>query len=1165
MMNGTLRFLAQFCREHLLDEKILIVPRYQAGHQVGEALVRAGQPWVNLRFATAASLAYDAAAVDLAKRKMKRIADGTAFVLVNNAFRALQDEGAFDYFDGLRASPGIVRSLWRTILALRMEGVTGDSLSADAFIDRRKGREIGLLLGRYERMLTENRFVDTPGLFRFALECLGDGGVGSGDLGADSGDCRGQGPRNYGAGQKAVGAKIEKEKRHNGDKTFYLYFDDTALSELERRLVDRIAGDSLVIIPGEEVHGVDKPRRFRATPANKNEKDPSPSSHQSDPKGLSTSSSKSAPEQSSPSLPTSDLERASWLFAPYNAPPPVKDGSIELLSAVGPANEIKEVLRRITQEQTPLDGVEILHPSGSLYPDLFFILSRKKGIPATYGRGIHAGFTGPGKALIGLIDWLASDFEDKVLWKLIESGELKTAARREKGAPSKERLARLLKLAGIGWGKERYEDRLKKLKDDLTEKAHDALNKGNETEAQKYQAQAAAAGYLMRIVEDYLLFLAALDGPEGVDFSVLCRGLAELLKKYARVRTSLDGEALAALTARLSEHAVLESGEVDKQDALEMLRKVLEETRVGASGPVPGYVHLSSYESGGWSGRRRTFILGLSRDNFPGTGIQDPFLLDEEKAKISGRLQTSTDAVRENLFSLARTIASLRGKLTLSYPSYDIEGERPEFPSSVLLQALRLVEGKPDLDYSALEAAMEPEEGFFPEEGEAAVDDTDWWLGRLEEGGRFLDGRDVLGGLFPAIGQGFEAEAKRQDIGTVGVYDGFIGAEEEGRKLLKEIGRGVGSGGAAGGEERGERTGGSPASPWEVGMSASRFEALGNCPHQYFLRYVLGIEAPEVLEYDPARWLDALQRGTLIHEALYLFMSKLKEREESADPDRHRALIQEIGEQCIAVASENIPPPSEAVFDKEKAELKEVFDIFLTAEAKREERVEPYMFEVRFGGKAMRAEDEEEAEEVEDAERAAEKKGDEEEAVLLPVSPEYRVRLSGRIDRIDRLEGGRFRVVDYKSGSYSRYEYLLRLGEGKILQHALYAMAADEILRRKGLGREEERSDVGGEKDIKREKGKAEALVTTAGYYFPSRRGEGREILVKDLDREELYEVLGMLLAMVRTGCFIPSPNADCAYCDYRPICGEAVDRAKEKRKENPGVYGVFEELKKHK
>src|SRR5690606_39801824 len=48
-------------------------------------------------------------------------------------------------------------------------------------------------------------------------------------------------------------------------------------------------------------------------------------------------------------------------------------------------------------------------------------------------------------------------------------------------------------------------------------------------------------------------------------------------------------------------------------------------------------------------------------------------------------------------------------------------------------------------------------------------------------------------------------------------------------------------------------------------LSPSRLEALGACPRRYFLQFVLGIQPVRDPEWDPERWLDALDRGTLLH------------------------------------------------------------------------------------------------------------------------------------------------------------------------------------------------------------------------------------------------------------------------------------------------------------
>ena len=57
-------------------------------------------------------------------------------------------------------------------------------------------------------------------------------------------------------------------------------------------------------------------------------------------------------------------------------------------------------------------------------------------------------------------------------------------------------------------------------------------------------------------------------------------------------------------------------------------------------------------------------------------------------------------------------------------------------------------------------------------------------------------------------------------------------------------------------------------------MSATRLELLAKCPFGYFLRHVLKVKPPEEVDFDRSRWLDPLQRGSLIHEILCAFMTR---------------------------------------------------------------------------------------------------------------------------------------------------------------------------------------------------------------------------------------------------------------------------------------------------
>ena len=503
--NTTLSFLADFCAQHLLDEKILIVPSYQTGHQIGEALTKAGHSWVNWRLATLPSLAHEICAEEISKEKLKQITPHTTSLLVDKAFTALKQGGRLDYFKELESKPGIIKAFSRSIQLLRMQGITSKSLSpqkfAHHFINKKKGMEIHLLLSEYEKLLRDKKLIDKPALYARACE--------------------------------AALTNFARDKHFFG-------FEDQALTPLEKKFLQKISQDNLIILPGDPVFGIQKPRRFHKV---------------------------TEPEYA-PKKPAADSERTAWLFAPYRAPKPLNDGTLTITTAVGPSNECKEVFRCLIRDKIPVDEAEIICPQGQVYPSLFYTLSQKTGIPVTLSEGLGIGFTSPGKLFSSLLNWMQSDFRDSIFRDLLESGHL-SFKKKDKSFPSPHQISALLQRAGIGWGQDRYLSCLERSKEEASGPTIRRINQ------------------IIPEIKKIFRFLAPWNESDSIDWQHLARGIHDFLTQYASIKTPQDAEAISALYSRLDDMASFDTPPMPKEDALERLRTLETDLKVDSSGPHP--------------------------------------------------------------------------------------------------------------------------------------------------------------------------------------------------------------------------------------------------------------------------------------------------------------------------------------------------------------------------------------------------------------------------------------------------------------------------------------------------------------------------------------------------------------------------------------------------
>ena len=771
-----------------------------------------------------------------------------------------------------------------------------------------------------------------------------------------------------------------------------------------------------------------------------------------------------------------------------------RSSQARLFHALGEENEIREVFRRFLLESVPLDDVELLYVDRDPYASLVYELAAEHGIPCTFADGVAVTYTRPGQAALGFLRWIARDYEVDALRVILSAGSLDLAPVLSGGKPpGSVAAARVLRLAGIGWERERHLSRLdayiRRLEWEASRPASSSSRGDPEARAARHARRIEEARVVRRFVARLLELV-----PEGsggkVELREIARAARTFVAEFARVSSELDGIASTAIQKLFAEFETIPTVPTMLREAAERLAAAVSDLAAAPDRSRPGRLHVAEYRSGGYSGRSHTFIVGLDAARHPGAGLQDPVLLDAERREINRRIEPRGLPIRgarpeENSLALKACVARLRGEVTLSHSCWDLLEARERFPAPFLLDLHRRAIENDEADYSSLGKALGEPAGFlaageFPRvgaPGDGALDEPEWWITRLARSGP-QDGEAarLVRSEFPWLKDGWRAETERSST-RFSVYDGWVKSADGSLD---------------------PRVTGQP-------LSCSAIEQLAECPFAYFLERVLRLEAPERLERDPTIWLDPLQAGSLQHEIFRRLFEEISAAAEKPSVARHRALLERIASEEIEVWREKVPPASEVAFAARRDEIFATCASFLQLEEEHCRDVTPRWFEVAFGlpwaGPTTPP--------------------GSPDPVEIPLPRGKKFFLRGRIDRIDDAGDGLFEVWDYKTGGTYGVEEGRGLRGGRQIQPALYAAAVEALLARCG------------------EKGK----VSRSGYFFPSAKGRGRRI-AEELDSKELGRVLTVLFDLLRDGAFPHAPDPDaCNYCDFRTVCGD-VKRA---------------------
>jgi ATP-dependent helicase/nuclease subunit B len=153
-----------------------------------------------------------------------------------------------------------------------------------------------------------------------------------------------------------------------------------------------------------------------------------------------------------------------------------------------------------------------------------------------------------------------------------------------------------------------------------------------------------------------------------------------------------------------------------------------------------------------------------------------------------------------------------------------------------------------------------------------------------------------------------------------------------------------------------------------------------------------------------------------------------------------------------------------------------------------------------------------------------------------------RFSIAGRIDRIDEAGPASFEVLDYKTGGFWRDDWKGVFDGGRRLQHALYGLAAEELLRARYTN----------------------PKVVAGVYYFSSRKGRRQRVPIAAPGRTAIAAVLDDLRDVIRNGSFAHSQTKKaCKFCDYTGACDQSLEGRAEGKLEDPTLQ-AFGRLAAH-
>jgi RecB family exonuclease len=770
------------------------------------------------------------------------------------------------------------------------------------------------------------------------------------------------------------------------------------------------------------------------------------------------------------------------LFEPPQGSP-IRDDAVKLVTAPGEAGEVRALVRRLLREAgrgVLFDEMGVILPRAERYAPLFADLFDRLGIPfqlhpslplrsGRYARSLLLLFRCRGLLRTAVMEFLT--FAPIRFESLLGSAAAADPSTWDQISRD-SRIVSGLDRWEAGLGAHAREER-------------DAAAREREVERAERQRQSAeAADTCLRVVKELAKDLDHLSGEAPwSEWSARIRQIAIRWLEPAGDDPDSEWEAVLSVVDALGGLGRVEA-RADWAEVEAVVEDRFERRRIPLARPKAGAVHVGSLDAMAGLPFRVLAIPGLVEGGYPGVLRPDPFLLDAEREALAlevprptatkkgaaqlflfGPEEKALATTQDNLVEARRVFSRALGQATelliLSYPRADPRSGRVRVPSLFFAAAASALEGRP-LSGSELQSIVVEDE---PRDVDDALDAGERDRRRMLQDPKAAANTIATGSLF--FRQSRWAVQDRFSS-RLTAYDGLVGSlGEEARRRLD---------------------------PVASSISASRLATFSRCGFQYLLQYVLRI--PPTLEPEERRKLEPLERGDLFHSVAERFLRELRDhgRLPVRDTEETRERLAEMGEEALTDHVAGSPPRFRALWELEKRRFHTMLGKWLDREVKNASQSTPAHFEVAFGMPAPYNDD-----------------GEPHSAEPLEVDlgDGRRLRVIGKIDRIDRREDGSLVLRDYKTGKAPKDEGGLFRG-GKQLQVPFYILAVEKLF--------------------------PGARVVDA---FLDYVDAGRQVAVDlaHVRSERFQKMLRELVDLVGRGVFVQEP-AVCDWCDYTSVCG---------------------------